>query len=132
MTESYRCTVTKTLLHRPRELRTGGDRTGGDAGAGATTGGEEGQGEAEEEEVVVEEEVAYTGSQALWSAVVRAAELTSERAEVVGGADVPALRAWDRTYRKPQESSGLLPVANVYGDARLWANSEWAAWPLLD
>ena len=47
-------------------------------------------------------------------------------------ADVPALRAWDRTYRKPQESSGLLPVANVYGDARLWANTEWAAWLLLD
>ena len=68
-----------------------------------------------EEEEVVEEEVAYTGSQALWSAVVRAAELTSERAEAVGGADVPALRAWDvgpHTYRKPQESSGLLPVAN--------------------
>ena len=59
MTESYRCTVTKTLLHRPRELRTGGDRTGGDAGAGATTGGEEGQGEAEEEEVVVEEVVVF-------------------------------------------------------------------------
>ena len=59
--------------------------------------------------------MAYTGSQALWSAVVRAAELTSERAEAVGGADVPALRAWDvgpHTYRKPQESSGLLPVAN--------------------
>ena len=36
------------------------------------------------------------------------------------------------TYRKPQESSGLLPVANVYGDARLWANTEWAAWLLLD
>ena len=90
----------------------------------------------EEEEVEVEEEeVAYTGSQALWSAVVRAAELTSERAEAVGGADVPALRAWDvgpHTYRKPQESSGLLPVANVYGDARLWANTEWAAWLLLD
>ena len=48
------------------------------------------------------------------------------------GLDVPALRAWDRTYRKPQESSGLLPVANVYGDARLWANTEWAAWLLLD
>ena len=32
----------------------------------------------------------------------------------------------------PQESSGLLPVANMYGDARLWANTEWAAWLLLD
>ena len=27
--------------------------------------------------------------------------------------------------------SGLLPVANVYPDARLWANTEWAAWLLL-
>ena len=77
--------------------------------------------------------MAFTGSQALWSAVVRAAELTSERAEAVGGADVPALRAWDDEHRKPHSSaSGLLPVANVYRDARLWANTEWAAWLLLD
>ena len=28
-------------------------------------------------------------------------------------------------------STGLLSVANVYPDARLWANTEWAAWLLL-
>ena len=154
MSASYRCDVTKTLLHRPRELRTSGDASAEAASAEATSGeaagGEAASGEAAGGETTSEvasgaadsgaadsgaadsgEEVAFTGSQALWSAVVRAAELTSERAEAVGGADVPALRAWDDEHRKPQ-SSGLLPVANVYRDARLWANTEWAAWLLLD
>ena len=56
-------------------------------------------------------------------------------ARTCAGAARDAPRVWDvgpHTYRKPQESSGLLPVANVYGDARLWANTEWAAWLLLD
>ena len=121
MTESYRCDATKTLLHQPRELRTSGDAAAEAASGEATSDAADSD----------EEEVAFTGSQALWSAVVRAAELTSERAEAAGGADVPALRAWDDEHRKPQ-SSGLLPVANVYRDARLWANTEWAAWLLLD
>jgi len=126
MTESYRCAETKQLLHRPRELRASAD-VSAEAASGDANSGEAPSGEADSGE----EEVTFTGSQALWSAVVRAAELTSERAEAVGGADVPALRAWDAEHRKPQPS-GLLPVANVYRDARLWANTEWAAWLLLD
>ena len=124
--ESYRCAETKQLLHRPRELRASAD-VSAEAASGDANSGEAPSGEADSGE----EEVTFTGSQALWSAVVRAAELTSERAEAVGGADVPALRAWDAEHRKPQPS-GLLPVANVYRDARLWANTEWAAWLLLD
>ena len=54
--------------------------------------------------------------------------LRSACAEAMGGADVPALRAWHEQHAQP---SGLLPVANVYRDARLWANTEWAAWLLL-
>ena len=111
MTGSYRCDETKQFLHRPKELR--GASGSGEAGTAA-------------------EEVAFTGSQALWSAVVRAAELTSDRAEAAGGTDVPALRAWDEAQRAPEAAGGLLPVANVYRDARLWANTEWAAWLLLD
>ena len=139
MSASYRCDVTKTLLHRPRELRTSGDAraeaasdeaAGGEATSEVASGAAD-SGAADSGAADSGEEVAFTGSQALWSAVVRAAELTSERAEAVGGADVPALRAWDDEHRKPQ-SSGLLPVANVYRDARLWANTEWAAWLLLD
>ena len=113
MTESYRCKTTKQLLHRPRELRASGGVSGEAAGDEAINGAE----------------VAFTGSQALWSAVVRAAEVTSARAEALGGADVPALRAWDEEHREP---GGLLPVANVHPAARLWANTEWAAWLLLD
>ena len=76
------------------------------------------------------EEVAFTSTQALWSSVVRAAGLTSERAEAAGGADVPALRAWCERMR--ERESRLLPVANVYATPRLWANTEWAAFVLLD
>ena len=74
--------------------------------------------------------VAFTGTQALWSAVVRAAEIGNAKSEAAGGVDLPALRTWCESFRQP--ASGLLPVANEYPDARLWANTEWAAWVLLD
>ena len=48
---------------------------------------------------------------------------------MLGGVDVPALRAFYEAHLDAE--SGLLPVANVYPDARLWANTEWAAWLLL-
>ena len=103
------------ILHRPREQRLPQREA-------AAEGGEDG----EKEDV----EVAYTSTQALWSAVVRAADLESERAAAVGGADVPALQAWYGSQR--QRESGLLPVANVYETPRLWANTEWAAFVLLN
>ena len=92
----------KAVMHRPRERR--GDGDGGD-------------------------DVAFTSTQALWSAVVRAADLSSEKADAMGGVDVPALRAYYEAHLDAE--SGLLPVANVYPEARLWANTEWAAWLLL-
>ena len=98
MVESYR-DESGAMLHRPKELRR---RDASGSG----------------------EEVAFTSTQALWSAVVRAADL-KKGLEV----DEPALRAWYEKQR--QEESNLLPVANVYQDARLWANTEWAAWVLL-
>ena len=99
MVESYRDEESGAILHRPKELRR---RDASESG----------------------EEVAFTSTQALWSAVVRAADL-KKGLEV----DEPALRAWYEKQR--QEESNLLPVANVYQDARLWANTEWAAWVLL-
>ena len=105
MVESYSMQSadgSKAVMHRPRELR--GDGADGD-------------------------EVAFTSTQALWSACVRAADLTSSKAEALGGVDVPALRAFYEGHLDAE--SGLLPVANVYPDARLWANTEWAAWLLL-
>jgi len=149
MVESYRDGETKAMLHRPREqrraqARRAEARRAGGAGAGAAAAGVEGGGvtvepssasaaalkEEEEEEEREEEEVAFTSTQALWSSVVRAAGLTSERAEAAGGADVPALRAWCERMR--ERESRLLPVANVYATPRLWANVEWAAFVLLD
>ena len=76
----------------------------------------------------MEAAVAFTSTQGLWSAVVRAADLSSSRADAVD-ADTAALRSWHESY---VQETGLLPVANVYADARLWANTEWAAWLLLD
>ena len=68
--------------------------------------------------------VAFTSTQALWSACVRAAGQ---------GSDVPAgCPGTSEFYEAHVQPSGLLPVANVYGDARLWANTEWAAWLLLE
>ena len=147
MVESYRDGETKAMLHRPREqrraqARRAEARRAGGAGAGAAAAGVEGGGVTvepssasaaalkEEEEEREEEEVAFTSTQALWSSVVRAAGLTSERAEAAGGADVPALRAWCERMR--ERESRLLPVANVYATPRLWANVEWAAFVLLD
>ena len=148
MVESYRDGETKAMLHRPREqrrveARRAEARRAGGAGAGAAAAGVEGGGvtvepssasaaaqEEMEEEEREEEEVAFTSTQALWSSVVRAAGLTSERAEAAGGADVPALRAWCERMR--ERESRLLPVANVYATPRLWANVEWAAFVLLD
>lgn len=73
--------------------------------------------------------MSFSSTQALWSAVVRAASGTDER--VAGSeADLPALRAWYDEQHIP--ANGLLPVADVYPTARLWANTEWAAWLLLD
>ena len=97
----------KVILHRPIEQRQ-------DAGAPMQD----------------EREVAYSSTQALWSACVRAAEVTNDRAAAAGGADVPALRTWCERTR--QADSGLLPVANVYTTPRLWANTEWAAFVLLE
>lgn len=101
MADSYRSPEAGHMMHTPRELTPG-----------------EGS------------DVAFSSTQALWSAVVRAAELQSSRAEAAGGVDGPALRAWHAVHVDAE--SGLLPVANVYPDARLWANTEWAAWSLLD
>ena len=117
MAASYRCPQTTQILHRPRELRSTSSSSSGSGDGDGGSGGDSGDG------------VAYTGSQALWSAVVRAAELSNERSEAAGGADVPALRAWHEAQL--QQPSGLLPVANVHQDARLWANTEWAAFVLL-
>ena len=109
MADSYRDPESKVILHSPRELRL---RAAAEEPNGAT------------------DNVAFTSTQALWSAIVRAAELSSERAEAVGGADVPALRAWYEAQGEPE--TGLLPVANVYATPRLWANTEWAAFVLLN
>jgi len=107
MVESYRNPANGQIRHQPAEL-----------------GGVDGVADA------IDAAVAFTSTQALWSAVVRAADLSSERAAAAGGADTVALRAFHEQYVQPD--TGLLPVANLYPDARLWANTEWAAWLLLD
>ena len=90
--------------------------------AGCGEGGSEGGSDAP---------VAFSSTQALWSAIVRAADLSTSRTEAAAnGVDGPALKAWHAAHI--EEESGLLPVANVYKDARLWANTEWAAWSLID
>jgi hypothetical protein len=104
MTDSYRDSETGAIFHLPREARTAASQA--------------------------EAEVAFSSTQALWSAIVRASDLENERAAAVGGADVPALRTWCETQRR--RDSSLLPVANVYPTPRLWANTEWAAFVLLD
>ena len=58
-----------------------------------------------------EEQVAYSSTQALWSACLCAAGLSSELVEALGGVDVPALRAfYDGAVDRESE---LLPVANT-------------------
>ena len=101
LSESYRMD-TGVIAHVPAELRAAGD------------GGEP---------------VAFSSTQAIWSAVVRAADLSSAKADALGGADVPALRAF---FDGAVHDDGLLPVGNVYPEGRLWANTEFAAFVLLD
>ena len=45
----------------------------------------------------------------------------------VGAAIAAHLAAWREYDAARADEDGLLPVANVYRDARLWANTEWAA-----
>ena len=74
--------------------------------------------------------VMFSSTQALWTAVSRAAAATSAAGGEAeeGGAAAEALRA----FYDARASSGLLPVADVYPDARLWANTEFAGWLLMD
>ena len=84
-----------------------------------------------------EEQVQFTCTQAIWAAVGRAAEAVlrakdDDAAEALG-ADVAAHRAaWGAYDVANADGDGLLPVANVYGDTRLWCNTEPAAFLLLD
>lgn len=107
MVESYRRTPDGVISHLPRERAAEDD---GDT------------------------PVAFTSTQAIWSAVVRAANLedSGERAREAGGADVVTLRAYYDANVKRTPPEGLLPVANVYPDARVWANTEWASFIIID
>ena len=49
---------------------------------------------------------------------------------VPGSTAAAAARGFFEAHVQPE--SGLLPVANVYPDARLWANTEAAAFLLLE
>lgn len=100
MADSYR-SESGQIMHVPRELHTGG----------------------------ADDEVAYSSTQAMWGAVVRAADLSNAKAEAVGGADVPAVRAY---FESAVHADGLLPVGIPHNDGRLWANTEFAAFLLLD
>lgn len=78
--------------------------------------------------------VVYSSTQALWSAVMRAAgrqpgkKLSGKQSDVAPDAEAQ-VRAYYEAHVLPE--TGLLPVANLYHDARLWANTEWAAWLVI-
>jgi hypothetical protein len=91
------------------------------------------------------EQVQFTCTQAIWAAVGRAAEAAlaidteDEQGEGPSGAratlcgEVSAHRdAWRAYCAENADSDGLLPVANVYRDVRLWCNTEPAAFLLLE
>ena len=64
------------------------------------------------------ERCAYTSTQAIWTAALRAGGRSSD--------------AFCAELQARWGGAALLPVANVYPDARLWANTEAAAFLLLE
>lgn len=80
-----------------------------------------------EADVQANNQIVFTSTQAIWSAVVRA---TSAALGREGDADeLDSLRIYYNTH---VQQTGLLPVGDIYPEPRLWAQTEWAAWLLLD
>ena len=88
-------------------------------------------------------QVQFSCTQAIWGAVGRmSARLLAPRApdDSNSSADSSEIAeifaehrsAWIAFCEARSDDGGLLPVANVYPDARLWCNAEPAAWLLLE
>ena len=88
------------------------------------------------------EPVVFTCTQAIWGAVARAAaevlplgEDPAAAGAATGGAAAAAAlheASTRASFSAAADADGLLPVANVYPDIRLWCNTEPAAWLLME
>jgi len=89
-----------------------------------------------------DQQVQFSCTQAIWGAVGRmSARLLAPRVPGDGNsADSSEIAeifaehrsSWIAFCEARSDGGGLLPVANVYPDARLWCNAEPAAWLMLE